>query len=206
MSRRAGVRNKAFHETRKALLGRLTRAVVDAGSAMTSFNELSTFSGVSRATLRHYFDSREGVIAALIEHWATFEPAERVETLAGDRLEALEARVHHLVDGWERGLGTFFELGLQPAINEPFIGPAFVSHFLEPLLQGFEVAITDLQADGVLAAGNPRHASIELVSPVVMALLHQRSLGGARCRFLDVPEFVRAHFRRFVKAWLPERS
>jgi hypothetical protein len=81
------------------------------------------------------------------------------------------------------------------------LGPTFVNQFLEPMLVGFEAAIADLQSSGHLAAGNAREAALELVSPVVLALLHQHTLSGSKCRPLDVDAFTVAHVKRFVKAW-----
>ncbi|MDX2010946.1 MAG: TetR/AcrR family transcriptional regulator [Myxococcaceae bacterium] len=202
MARPGGTRNKDFAQTRLGLLGTLTREVLSDRSRLSSFNELARAAGVSRTTLRHYFEDRSGVIAALIGYWATFEPAGEVPR-TGSAFERLEAALLFLVSGWDRGLGDFFELGLQPAIGDQRVGPAFVTHFLEPLLQNFEVQLGDLVREGVLGPTDARFASIELVSPVVMALLHQRSLSGAGCRPLDVVAFTRDHVRRFVDARRP---
>jgi hypothetical protein len=83
------------------------------------------------------------------------------------------------------------------------LGPLFVNEFLEPMLLGFESAIGDLQTGGHLASGSAREAALELVSPVVLALLHQQTLFGNTCRPLDVEAFMAAHVTRFVRAWAP---
>jgi AcrR family transcriptional regulator len=202
VARPRGVRNRDFAQTRLELLGRLTQQVLVDRSRLESFNELAKAAGVSRTTLRHYFTDKPGVVAALIQYWASFEPPAERRPASGAR-EQLEVALMQLVDGWGRGLGDFFELGLQPAIGDRAVGPAFVTHFLEPLLQGFEVQLGDLARAGLLEPGDTRFAAIELVSPVVMALMHQRSLSGATCRPLDVDAFTRAHVKRFVETRRP---
>jgi AcrR family transcriptional regulator len=205
MSRTRGARNKDFEERRLTLLARLTRAAEDDPGCLDSFNELAKLAGVTRTTLSHYFVDRDGVVSALIHFWASLRPESRsgAPRVADARRQLTEA-LAFLVRGWSQGLGQVFELGLRPSIRHQTLGPAFVDQFLEPMLVGFEAAIADLQRAGQLGAGNTREAALELVSPVVLALLHQRSLFGERCRPLDVDAFTIAHVRRFVKAWAPE--
>jgi hypothetical protein len=43
-----------------------------------------------------------------------------------------------------------------------------------------------------------------LLSPVVLGLLHQDSLGGAQCRPLELPRFLETHVDAFLRAF-PQR-
>lgn len=202
MSRTAGARNKDFEERRVTLLARLSRAAEANPACLDSFNELARVAGVTRTTLSHYFVDRDGVVSALIHFWASLRPTEQVGVArVVDPIRQLTEALTFLVRGWSQGLGQVFELGLRPSIRHPRLGPTFVLEFLEPMLVGFETAIGDLQRSGHLATGSAREAALELVSPVVLALVHQRTLLGATCRPLDVDAFAVAHVRRFVKAW-----
>jgi AcrR family transcriptional regulator len=204
MSRTTGARNKDFDERRLTLLARLTRAVEEDPTRLGSFSELAKQASVTRTTLRHYFVDRDGVVAALIHFWASLRPADApARPRAADARGQLGDALAFLIRGWSEGLGQVFELGLRPSVGHPTLGPVFVNELLEPLLAGFEAAISDLQAAGRLAAGSAREAALELVSPVILALLHQRSLLGEKCRPLDIDGFTAAHMKRFLKAWVP---
>jgi hypothetical protein len=48
-------------------------------------------------------------------------------------------------------------------------------------------------------------AAVELVAPVVVVLLHQRALGGAAVRQLEIDPFLDEHVARFVRAFAPGR-
>ncbi len=46
-----------------------------------------------------------------------------------------------------------------------------------------------------------RAAALAFLSPVIVALLHQHDLSGARCRPLDIPALLERHVERFVEAY-----
>ena len=81
------------------------------------------------------------------------------------------------------------------------IGPSYVDHLLEPLLQAVEARLEQHQQWGELGDHDLRFAALSLVSPVVLALLHQDGLGGQGCRPLDVEAFVVAQVNGFVRAY-----
>jgi hypothetical protein len=46
-----------------------------------------------------------------------------------------------------------------------------------------------------------RHAALALLSPVILALLHQAELGGAKDHPLDVDRFLSDHAAAFARAY-----
>jgi hypothetical protein len=79
------------------------------------------------------------------------------------------------------------------------------SHALEPLLQTGESLLRQHQERGELELPDVRHASLMLLSPVVLALLHQDSLLGGQCRQLAVPQLLETHVDAFLRAFTPRR-
>jgi len=81
------------------------------------------------------------------------------------------------------------------------VGPAFLDAVLEPVLQAAEARLERHVARGELPAMDTRAASLALLSPIVLGLLHQGPLGGSGCRPLDVPTFVDRHYAAWARGW-----
>lgn len=203
MSRPPGRRNADFDESRTELLDRIVHAVVKSPDRST-FAELAEVSGVSRTTLRHYFGTREELLHAMLAHM------EVLGQRAGARFpeepdlpleDTLRKGLQRLVFAWRVGVGSLFVAGLLWGLGDEALGPVYVRSLLEPLLVRFEQQLhTRLCARG-MDDRKARHAALALVSPVVLALLHQESLHGVKCRPLDVDTFVEEHLEHFLRGW-----
>ncbi|HSN97316.1 MAG TPA: TetR/AcrR family transcriptional regulator [Candidatus Nanopelagicales bacterium] len=206
MSRPPGRRNADFDASREQILDRIVHTVVNRPDR-SSFAELAQMSGLSRTTLRHYFGNREALLCALLEHMATL--GDRAEAAYPDApeqplLASLRQGLEQLVFAWRVGVGALFAAGLIWGLGNEKLGPAYVRSLLEPLLMRFERRLlARLRARG-MSERQARHAALALVSPVVLALLHQDALHGAECRPLDIDAFIDEHLDRFSRAWCPE--
>ena len=204
MARPTGSRNRDFEEARAALLARMTEAIVARPSTLGSFSELASSARISRTTLRHYFGEHDSLVVELMKYWSTLGgryplPGPPPSSAA----EAMLRLAKWFVVGWQHGLGRLIERGVHSGVAHDVLGPAFVTYLLEPVLNHFEIQMTDWQEAGQLAKGSARHAALELVSPLLVALLHQDSFRGLKCRPLDLDSFLKAHVTRFLRAWAP---
>jgi AcrR family transcriptional regulator len=208
MSRPAGRRNADFEETKTAILERVVQAVVRQPER-SSFAELADASGVSRTTLRHYFPTREALLGAILAHMRVLSvraEAAHPVSAALPLEEALHLSLHRLVFAWRVGVGALFTAGLVWGLGHEELGRAYVANLLEPVLGSFESQITAcLQREG-LSEPDARHATLALVSPVLVALLHQEALHGNECRPLDLDVFVQTHLGRFMAGWFPQHA
>ncbi|MEZ4236184.1 MAG: TetR/AcrR family transcriptional regulator [Myxococcota bacterium] len=176
--------------------------------AKASFRELASAADVSVSTLRHYFGDRDGAVAAAMaemrrqgESWMTIT---RTAELDLPLAASLRWFLDLFVVGWERGVGAMIGQSMAAGMNHEALGPAVVDDLLEPTLQATEARLAHHQARGDLdPAADLRHAALALVCPVLVALLHQRQLGGACRRPLDLPTLLDDHVARFVRAWGP---
>jgi AcrR family transcriptional regulator len=201
--RPAGSRNADFEETRAGLLRAIRAALSGERLAQASLRELAAAAGASVATLRHYFGSREGVIAAcLAELHAQGKPylLEVAAGATGDAATSLRWLVQQVLAGLRLGVGDVHALGLHAGMGNETLGPAYVQEILEPTLQAVEARLARHVAAGELRPMNVRHAAIALISPVLVAWLHQAALGGARCRPLDLAAFTEDHVAAFLRA------
>lgn len=209
MGRPLGKRNPDFAATRQALIERLLVRLAKPDGARLSFREMAVAALVSTATLRHYFGSRAGVLQAVLSffHLQGLPHLHRVatETLVGLG-ESTTRLVEALLIGLSLGVGAIHELGLSTGMRDPVIGPAYLAEILEPTLQSVEVRLQRHMALGHMRICDARVAALALVSPLLMAVLHQRSLGGDRCRALDVDAFAAEHVDGFLRAYQAGRA
>jgi AcrR family transcriptional regulator len=206
MGRRAGSRNLDYGRSRDEIVARLASEIFATDRSHLSFRELAFAAGVAPSTLRHYFEDREGVIDAVLERVHDLGQryvAEGATAERGHVQESLRWFLGYLVEGWTRGVGRAHALGLTEGIGNGSLGPAYLRHLLEPTLHSAEARIAIHMARGELGPCDVRLAAVELVSPVVLILLHQHALGGEVVRHLEVEPFLDEHVARFVRAFAP---
>lgn len=203
MGRPQGSQNEDYDEKRQAILERLSGRIVSI-SERASFRDLAASAGVSVPTLRHYFRDREGLLAAWLE-WKGGLGAPHLELVKKPGPD-FESSVLDLLSYIVNGLsfGRVIELhsvGLAEGLTNPMLGPAYLQSILEPTLAAAEERLQAHIGKGQMRPVDVRSAALSLVSPVLLAVLHQRDLGGKAVRCLDVDEFVAAHGAAFVKAY-----
>lgn len=205
MSRPPGRRNRDYEERRETMARAALHALLDANGGPAAGRELARAAGASASVMQHYFGDRDGmVLAALAVARADGEvylAAARDPGKLGldDGVRAWLASLHQ---GWRYGLGRLQAAGLVHGLSHPTFGPAYVQELLEPTLQAVEARLAVHQSRGELRAdADLRLATLQLVSPALLALLHQGELGGARCRPLDLDAFLRAHADAWLRAW-----
>lgn len=209
MGRPIGARNPDYEAKRAALAdAALPRLMADGGG--TSLNEFAAELGVSVPTLKHYFGDRPGLIAAALRRQSELARP-FVEPLATpssrDLSTSLVGFLRALVRAWRPfGVGRVFTVGMAAGAYDAAVGPAYLDGVLEPTLQAIERRLQAHARAGALRvgpddAGGLRAAALALLSPVVLALIHQDALGGANCRNLDVEAFVATHVAAFIRGW-----
>jgi len=197
VGRRKGSHNADFEATRTGLLELLGRRLLAPDGADASMRELAEAAGVSTATLRHYFPDRDVLVTAYLEHchrqgtqWLLLVATEPLQPSAA---ESLRWTLGLIQLGLARGpLGKMHALGLRAGLESPGLGPAYLRTMLEPTLRCVEVRVERHQARGELLGRDPRLLALQLVSPLLLAMLHQHSLFGCDLRPLDVDALVNA--------------
>lgn len=207
MPRPPGRPNDDHDTKRAALVHAVMPLVLAAGPERPSLRELARAAGVLPNTLRHYFGDREGLVEAVLAQ-ARRDGEPHLAALAGlaalPLREALGHALAGIVAGWtDAELGGLHAGGLAEGLGSPSAGPAYVTHVLEPTLRATEDL---LAASGVVPAADVRAATLALLSPVLVALLHQRQLGGGTCRPLDVDAFVARHLDAWWRGWVDGRA
>jgi AcrR family transcriptional regulator len=208
MGRPPGKKNADHAQSRQALLVGIAPLLMRPGGVPVSLREMASAAGVSVPTLLHYFGDRETMMEELLAHLhqqgQPFMDA-AARTLPGPLPESARELLLAVRQAWELfGIGRIFTAGLVLGLDQDRLGPACVRHVLEPTLQMAEQRLGLHQEAGELAAGDLRLAALELLGPLILALLHQGPLGGSACRPLELEPMLEEHLARFVRAWSPE--
>jgi AcrR family transcriptional regulator len=204
MPRPSGGRNAGYEEKRRELLDKLAARLAAPDGKIASLRELAMHAGVSIPTLKHYFGDRTAVVEAVLEQ--SGRNGEPFMTKAASTDEPFEKSIPSLlafiVTGFERGrLGSIHAIGLTEGLRHGMLGPAYLQSILEPTLLAVETRLSIHVAAGEMAKVDLRFAALALVSPLLLALLHQKDLGGVDVRCMDIDAFVAVHAASFVKAY-----
>ena len=118
-------------------------------------------------------------------------------------LEAsLKEFLSRVVIGWTRGfVGELHRIGLSEGLRNTRTALDYLNDVLEPTLQALEQRLKNYAAQGVIVDCDTRHAALMLLSPLLLALLHQHDLGGTRCRPLAIPALIDEHVKVFARAY-----
>ena len=202
MARPLGRRNADFEEKREQLALSLSTALLDDAGMPASLAALAGAAGVSVPTLKHYFGDHDGAVRASLAaaERAGAEHLERARRPGHLKLaRSMRIFASDFVEGWRVGVGALVAGALTHGIGRTTRGIAAVEHVLEPTLQALEARLAVHAERGELREGTDlRVAALALVSPLVLAMLHQEQLSGAQCRPLELPTFLEA----LVTGWL----
>jgi AcrR family transcriptional regulator len=209
MARTSGSRNRDYDEKRLGLLKRLDPRLSDLSRARPSFREMAGAAGVSVPTLRHYFTDREGVVQAYLV-WQGGESA-RYRPLVATTEDPFQQSIRKVLRGASFGLKDMGRIrthvvGLTEGLHNERVGPSYLQATLEPLLASVEQRLTLHVARGEMRSVDLRHAAISLLAPLLLAILHQRELGGTSVRQMDVDRFIEDHASAFVRAYTSDTA
>ncbi len=204
MGRPAGSRNPDFEATRSSLVVALQKRLAEPDGPRASFRDMAASAGVSVATLRHYFNTREGVIAAVLQQWNEQGQRYMLEVATGPLLPvraSLSGFLHYLAIGWASGVDEVHAIGIACGLREPELGPRYLCEVLDPTLEAVEARLARHIARGELLPLHVRHMALSLVSPPILVLLHQGPLGGKKERPLNWGQFAEDHINAFLRAY-----
>ncbi|MDP2307469.1 MAG: TetR/AcrR family transcriptional regulator [Pseudomonadota bacterium] len=204
MARKVGDRNRDFERKRELILDVLQVRLLREDAARITMNEMAIAADVSLSTLRHHFGSRSDVVAAVLERLGR-RGAPYIASAAalpeGDVESSLTWLLTSILRGLQFGLADVVGMGLTLGLRDPTVGPAFLENVLEPLLQSVEARLAHHVRSGELAEVDLRLAALVLVSPLLLATLHQRGLCGDKVRPLALDTVVGAQVRHFLRGY-----
>jgi AcrR family transcriptional regulator len=203
MARPKGTPSALHEERRAALLAAIRERLVQQNQPPASLRELAAAAGVTVPTLRHYFGKRDDLVAALLADLGRQGEAHVARVAVADLpfRESIADYVAYVRLGFRFGLSEIHTLGLREGLRQDRLGPAYLNAILEPTIQSLETKLNMHQAKGDMRPCDVRVAALQLLSPLVLAFLHQNELCGDRVRPLDIDSFCTDHIDNFVRGF-----
>jgi AcrR family transcriptional regulator len=190
---------------RAALLRKLSARLIQLDDTRPSLRQLAIAAGVTVPTLRHYFGDREDLVQAVLEEF--FVRGERYLERGSEPYGELEHSIRAFLGMFSEVLVTGPKLGDMIAIAflEGFysrrLGPAALNYVIEPPLQAMESRLAAHRARGELGDVDLRCAALMLISPLVVACMHQQQMFGAQVRPLSFAPVIDAAVSSFMQAY-----
>jgi len=204
MARKIGDKNRDFEQKRAHILDALEPRLLADDGARVTLNEMATAADVSVSSLRHHVGGRAEVWAAVLARYgAKGEPWNRLVASPTELslADSLRTTLQMIAIGLQHGLLPMLATGLMAGLREPTVGPAFLHTMLEPILTSLESRLAHHASRGELEPCDHRLAALSLVSPLLLAALHQQGLGGCTVRPLSIDVVVEEQVRSFLRAY-----
>lgn len=207
MSRPRGSR-AADHETkRRDLLTKMTTRLMRREVARPSLRDLAGAAEVTVPTLRHYFGDRQAVIDAVLADCLRVgrEGLDAQRTSDKPFAESIRIYADALIRALQAPrpvrLGDIFAVSLAEGFLDPDIGASALNHIVEPTLQVLEARLEDHMRRGEMIQTDARAAGLMLLSPLLVACLHQDQLNGTHVRPLSTQALATSVSEAFVRAY-----
>ncbi|HEY8615947.1 TetR/AcrR family transcriptional regulator [Phenylobacterium sp.] len=176
-------------------------------TARPSLRQLAEAAGVTVPTLRHYFGGRAEVMTAILEAYRE-AGGKRLEMLAFTE-QPFEAAIREFAFSLlmavqiprEVRLGDVFAVSIAEGLLDAQIGPAALTHIVDPAIDTLQARLRLHIARGEMIDTDTRPAALMLLSPLLLAILHQHHMGGAECNPADLPKVTEEICAAFIRAY-----
>lgn len=212
MPRPKGARDADYEEKRRLLLARMTARLMRREVARPSLRQLAEAAEVTVPTLKHYFGSRSEIVEAILAEYRR-HGEERLARLAVTDLpfaQSVQEFAIGLVFGMraprEVRLGDVFAVSLAEGLLDPEIGPAALKHVVDPSVDVLAQRLRLHISRGEMVECDANAAALMLLSPILITVLHQDQLCGAKHRPVDLTALAQEVSAAFVRAYASEAA
>ncbi len=207
MPRPKGSRDFDHEAKRRELLRRMTVRMMRREVVRPSLRELAAAAEVSVPTLRHYFGGRPEVVDAMLAECLRLGRGGLDAQSRSDQPFATSIRdyalalVRALSAPREVRLGDVFAVSLAEGLLDADVSRSTLEHIVDPTLETLEARLRDHIERGEMVRTDVRAAALMLLSPLLLASLHQDQLHGASRRPLALEALAATLSESFVRAY-----
>jgi AcrR family transcriptional regulator len=175
--------------------------------ARPSLRDLAHSAGVTTPTLRHYFGGRREVLDAILEENL------RLGRAGLDAQSASEAPFAQSMGDYARNLvraltaereirlGDVFAVSLAEGLLDEGISASTLRHVVDPTIETLVSRLRGHVERGEMIETDLRAAALMLISPLLVAALHQHQLNGARSNPFSLMALADAASAAFIRAF-----
>ncbi len=178
------------------------------GFAAARLDDIAARAGVSKGALYLYFATKEDLFRAVIEQGVAPNLGRMQAALVEHRgafPELLRAFAAIAVGiATETPVGGIAKMVIGESRNFPELARAWRERLVEPALGAMSGAIAAAQARGELRAGDPRHAAISLVSPMLLGVIWRETFVPVGAEPLDIPTLAQQHVELWLRGMRPD--
>lgn len=207
MPRAKGVKNADYEIKRRELLDRMLPRFARLDQERPSLRQLAAAAEVTAPTLQHYFGDRTGVVAALLEEYRRRGEARLgwVSEASGDFAASIRDFAHALVRGMQASaavrLGDVMAASLCEGLGDPQVSPLALTYIIDPAVDALVRRLEQHAARGEMVATDLRAAALMLLSPLLLAVLHQDQMKGCESRCIELRGLTDEVSAAFVRAY-----
>lgn len=207
MPRPKGARDADYEEKRRLLLARMTARLMRREVARPSLRQLAEAAEVTVPTLKHYFGSRSEIVEAILAEYRRSgeERLARLRTTELPFQESVKEFAIGLVFGMRAKrdvrLADVFAVSLAEGFLDGDIGPAALQHIVDPSVDTLVERLRLHVSRGEMIDTDLNAAALMLISPILIAVLHQDQLCGSAHRPVDVTSLAAEVSDAFVRAY-----
>lgn len=175
--------------------------------ARPSLRDLAAAAEVSVPTLRHYFGGRPQVVDAILAECLRLgrqgldAQSQSDQPFAPSIREYALALVRALQAPRDVRLGDVFAVSLAEGLLDAQVSRSALEHIVEPTLDVLETRLRHHIDRGEMVEADVRVAALMLLSPLLVACLHQEQMNGAALRPLALEELATTLAAAFVRAY-----
>ena len=178
------------------------------GFAAAKLDEIARRAGVSKGAVYLYFETKEDVFRAVVDQ-AIAPNIATVKAMAAahpgplaDLLRGVSAHVARVVQ--TTPLGGVLKMVVGEAGNFPEIARVWHDELVSQALGAMAAAIEAAQARGEVKPGDPRIYALQLIAPLLVAVLHRETFEPIGAPAFDLPTVMSQHIDTLLCGMLTE--
>jgi AcrR family transcriptional regulator len=192
----AGVRRRR----KEARPGEIVEVALDCflenGFEATKLDEVARRAGIAKGTIYIYFETKEQLFRAVVQHVASANVQQMTELSGFDM--PLEDLVPMLTGRFVETIGksrapAIARLILREVDRFPDLAQVWFETVAGPMLGAVETALSRAQARGEIRAGDARLQVFSIMGPIIVGLLFTEVLGKLDVPGLDLDRLARQH-------------